>query len=317
MPGAERRASSFRGPCLRPVRAGRRALRCARRGAEAVGVGPPRTGCAGRALGSGFCQTGTMREPRFLVDADLGARYGDDRRVVLDPGAAHHAGAVLRLKAGASLRVFDGRGGEYRATLVGAHRREVYVELIEPVAALAESSLAITLALGVSRGDRMDLAVQKSVELGVARLVPLWTARSVVRPDRRKADDRVARWRRIAESACEQCGRSRVPSLESPRRLEDWLDERPCEGVSIRLAGDGGRAFAALARPASTMTLLVGPEGGLGPGEAQRADASGFVPARLGPRTMRTETAAIAAVTAAQLLWGDLGPIGESPARAQ
>ena len=258
-----------------------------------------------------------MREPRFLVDADLGARYAGDRRVVLDPGVAHHAGAVLRLKAGASLRVFDGRGAEYRATLVGARRRQVHVELVEPVAALAESPLAITLALGVSRGDRMDLTVQKSVELGVARLVPLWTARSVVRPDPRKAEDRLARWRRIAEGACEQCGRSRVPVLESPRPLDDWLAGRSCEGASIRLAGDGGRAFAALAPPVSPVTLLVGPEGGLGPGEAERADACGFIPARLGPRTMRTETAAIAGVAAAQLLWGDLGPLGERPARAR
>ena len=258
-----------------------------------------------------------MREPRFLVDSDLRGRYAADRRVVLDTGAAHHAGAVLRLKAGATLRVFDGRGGEYRAKVVGARRREVLVELVESVSALPESPLAITLALGVSRGDRMDLAVQKSVELGVARIVPLWTARSVARPDPGKVGDRLGRWRRIAEGACEQCGRSTVPVLESPRPLVDWLEGRPRGGVSIRLAGDGGRAFASLARAASPVTLLVGPEGGLEPREAERADAGGFLPGQLGPRIMRTETAAIAAVAAAQLLWGDLGASAEAPSRVR
>ena len=230
--------------------------------------------------------------------------------MVLDTGAARHAGAVLRLKPGASLRIFDGRGGEYRAKLVGSGRRQVHVELVEPVSALPESPLEITLALGVSRGDRMDLAVQKSVELGVARIVPLWTARSVVRPEPRKAEDRLARWRRIAEGACEQCGRSTVPVLESPCAFDEWLEGRPREGISIRLAVAGGRALSARARPGSPVTLLIGPEGGLDPDEARRADAHGFVAARLGPRTMRTETAVIAAIAAVQLLWGDLGQVG-------
>ena len=248
-----------------------------------------------------------MREPRFLVDADLVRLFSGDRRVVLGPDAARHAAAVLRLKAGAPLRVFDGRGGEYRAKLVAARRGEVQVELVEPLPGLAEPRLPIVLALGVSRGDRMDLAVQKSVELGVARIVPLWTVRGVVRPEPRKAGDRLARWRRIAEGACEQCGRSAVPAFESPRSLEEWLDRRPREGTAIRLAGRGGRDFASLPAPEPPITLLVGPEGGLDPREAERADGNGFVAARLGPRVMRTETATIAAVAAAQLLWGDLG----------
>ena len=255
-----------------------------------------------------------MREPRFLVDGDLDGRFAGDRRVVLGPGAARHATAVLRMRSGAALCVFDGRGAEYRARLVAARRGEVDVELVEPVAALPESPLAITLALGVSRGDRMDLAVQKSVELGVARIVPLWTARSVVRPNPRKAEDRLVRWRRISEAACEQCGRGTVPVFEAPLTLEDWLDGRTRDGDSIRLAGESGRAFASLPASSPPLTLLVGPEGGLDPEEAKRADESGFTAVRLGPRIMRAETAVIAAITAAQLLWGDLGPKGECSA---
>ena len=248
-----------------------------------------------------------MREPRFLVDADLARVFSGDRRLVFGPDAARHAAAVLRLKAGAPLRVFDGGGREYRGKLVAARRGDVQVELVEPLCGLSESPLPIVLALGVSRGDRMDLAVQKSVELGVSRIVPLWTVRGVVRPESRKAGDRLARWRRIAEGSCEQCGRSRVPAFEPPRSLEEWLDRRPREGTAIRLAGESARPFASLSAPEPPITLLVGPEGGLDPREAERADRSGFVPARLGPRVMRTETAAIVAVSAAQLLWGDLG----------
>ncbi len=256
-----------------------------------------------------------MREPRFLVDADLGRIFSGGRRVVLGPNAARHAAAVLRLKAGAALRVFDGRGGEYRARLAAAGRGEVQVELIEPLRGLAEPLLPIVLALGVSRGDRMELAVQKSVELGVARIVPLWTVRGVVRPGRGKTGsknggktgERLSRWRRIVEGACEQCGRSTVPALEPPRSLAEWLERRPREGTAVRLASESGRGFASLPSPEPPLTLLVGPEGGLDPREAERADGSGFVAARLGPRVMRTETATIAAVAAAQLLWGDLG----------
>ena len=257
-----------------------------------------------------------MRVPRFLVDADLARSFAGDRRIVLGPDAARHASAVLRLKPGAALRVFDGRGREFRARLLEARRGAVRIELVEPQPACAESSLPIVLALGVSRGDRMDLAVQKSVELGVSRIVPLWTVRAVVRPDRRRDADRVARWRRIATGACEQCGRSTLPVFESPVPLDEWLDRRPREGSAIRLAGASGRAFATLPRPAAPVTLLVGPEGGLDPGEAERAGASGFVAARLGPRIMRAETAAITAVAAAQLLWGDLGDSGGADGRA-
>ncbi|MCY4450824.1 MAG: 16S rRNA (uracil(1498)-N(3))-methyltransferase [Immundisolibacterales bacterium] len=250
-----------------------------------------------------------MREPRFLVDADLAGHHSGARRVILDPGAARHAAGVLRLKAGTSIRLFDGRGAEYRAKLVSARRGEVQVELTEPVPALPEPPLAIILALGVSRGERMEFAVQKSVELGVARIVPLWTARGVVRLAPGKAEARLLRWRRIAQSACEQCGRSSVPVLEAPRTLDDWLAERPRAGSAIRLAGVGGRALACLPDPEPPVTILVGPEGGLDPTESQRVDANGFVAARLGPRTMRTETAAITGVAAVQLLWGDLGAV--------
>ena len=253
-----------------------------------------------------------MRVPRFLVDADLARHFAGDRRVDLGPEAVRHAVTVLRLKPGAALRVFDGRGGEFLARVLEARRGGARIELVEPHPALVESPFPIVLALGVSRRDRMDLAVQKSVELGVSRIVPLWTARSVVRPHPRKDEDRLARWRRIAAGACEQCGRSRVPLVEPPRPLGEWLDRRPRAGAAIRLASESGHSFSSLPSPEPPVTILVGPEGGLDPGEAERAAASGFVAVRLGPRTMRTETAVIAAVAAAQLRWGDLGHGGGS-----
>lgn len=248
-----------------------------------------------------------MREPRFFIDDDLGGRFSGGRRIVLGRGPARHAASVLRLKAGARIRVFDGRGAEYRARLASVDRGGAHVELVEPVPGLADPTLPVILALGISRGDRMDLAVRKSVELGVARIVPLWTARGVVRAAPRKSEERLARWRRIAEGACEQCGRSTVPALEPPRTLEDWLNHRLREGASIRLSsGEDGRAFASIPSPEPPVTLLVGPEGGFEPREAAWAAEAGFLAARLGPRTMRTETAAAVAVAAAQLLWGDL-----------
>ena len=249
-----------------------------------------------------------MREPRFFVDDDLAGRFSGGGRIVLGRGTSRHAAVVLRLKAGARIRVFDGRGGEYRARLAAVGRGAAHVELIEPVPGLADPFLPIILALGVSRGERMDLAVQKSVELGIARIVPLWTARGFVRAAPGKSEERLARWRRIVEGACEQCGRSTVPALEPPRTFEDWLNHRPREGTAIRLSSGGdGRALASISPPEPPVTLLVGPEGGFEPREAARADEAGFMAARLGPRTMRTETAAITAVAAAQLLWGDLG----------
>lgn len=254
-----------------------------------------------------------MREPRFLVRDDLARRFSGDRRVALGPDAARHAATVLRLRAGAPLRVFDGGGAEYRAKLVAAGGGHAEAELLERLPEDAgAAALPIILALGVARGQRMDLSIQKSVELGVARIAPLWTARGVVQPDRRgSGEERVRRWLRIAEGACEQCGRRTVPAIDPPRTLDEWLDERARrpegEGAAIRLDPEAGPGFASLPPPRPPLTLLVGPEGGLDPHEAARADAAGFAAARLGPRTLRAETAAIAAVAAAQLLWGDLG----------
>ena len=248
-----------------------------------------------------------MREPRFFVDVALDRIFAGGRQIALGPETARHAISVLRLRAGDSLLVFDGRGNEFRGRVSAAQRNDMRVDLVEPVPVLAEPSTAITLVLGVSRGPRMDVSIQKSVELGVARIVPVWTARSQVRLEGRRALARHAHWKRVAASACEQCGRSAVPPIDPPLPITDWLHRGPASGTAIRLAGDAEVGMASITPATPHVTLLIGPEGGLDRAEAGRAGECGYIAVRLGPRVMRTETAAIAAVTAAQILWGDLG----------
>jgi len=245
-----------------------------------------------------------MRVPRLHVDEPVTA--GAELR--LPEGAARHLRAVLRLRPGAALVVFDGRGASYQAQLLAAARGEVRVRVGEPLAEDVEAPLAVTLALGISRGERMDLAIQKAVELGVAAIQPLLTERSVVRLDGARAARRRAHWQGVAVSACEQCGRNRVPPLAPIAPLGDWL-AAPA-GPGLRLMPDPRARTGLDALPGAgnaPLTLLVGPEGGLAPAERGLAAERGFTAVRLGPRVLRTETAVIAALAAVMTLWGDLG----------
>lgn len=202
------------------------------------------------------------------------------------------------------MQLFDGSGREYLGTLVEVGKKHVSVDLHEQFAGLAESSLKIHLGQGLSRGERMDWAIQKATELGVAEITPIVSERCEVRLKEERADKRLAHWRQIAISACEQCGRSVIPTVNPPVTLHDWL----------RLEADLKLVLHPVALPLSThaqpasLAFLIGPEGGLSDGEVEQARSAGFQPARLGPRVLRTETAPVVALSIAQQLWGDFQP---------
>lgn len=222
------------------------------------------------------------------------------------PGdAAHHVAQVLRMRAGEPLILFNGEGGEYAAVIEAVQRRavRVRVDAFDPVD--RESRLSLTLAQCVSKGDRMDYTIQKAVELGVAAIVPLLSARSVVKLDGERWEKKLDHWRGVIVSACEQSGRTRVPMLAPVQKLESWLPSSG-EGLRLVLAPNAGVSLKTLP-PAAAITLLVGPEGGLSDDEIALASRAGYTGVRLGPRVLRTETAGVAALAAAQALWGDLG----------
>lgn len=253
----------------------------------------------------------------LVMDSPISIKSGARFHVIEAPGpgaelplpsvAAHHAARVLRLSPGDPVVVFDGTGGEYEAVITRIGRGEVLVRTGRFRADGPESPLRVTLAQGVSAGDRMDFTVRKSVELGVDRIVPVITGRSVVRLGGERADRRRAHWQGVAVSACEQSGRNRVPPVEEPVAFETWLAGLDPSGRETRLAlaTQGTRRLAELPAPAMGVLLLAGPEGGFSGPEMHLAQSRGFEPIRLGPRILRTETAGLAALAALQTLWGD------------
>jgi len=243
-----------------------------------------------------------MRLTRVYVDAVL----EPGARLTLTGGAAGHLTRVLRLRPKAALKLFNGRGGEYAASIERVQRSEVQVAIgaHEPIE--RESPFPLTLAQGVSRGERMDLVVQKATELGVARLVPLLTERSIVRLDEEQSDRKSSHWRAIAIAACEQCGRNRLPEVALPAQLREFLRQPSGEGVRLLLSPSATRRIEDVSRPAGGATVLIGPEGGLSDAEQEDALTAGFTAVNLGPRVLRTETAAIASLTLLQREFGDL-----------
>ncbi len=217
---------------------------------------------------------------------------------------AHHVIHVLRLQAGAPLTLFDGRGSEYPALIKRIDKSGLTLTVNSPCEISRESPLKVVLAQGVSSGERMDYTVQKCVELGVTAIQPLITQRSVVRLNGERAEKRVAHWQAIAASACEQCGRNLLPQVLPVQPLMKWLG-LPMNGARYLLSPRSNTGLRDLARPQSALTLLIGPEGGWNAEETAAAHLAGFMPLTLGPRVLRTETAAPAALAAMQALWGD------------
>jgi 16S rRNA (uracil1498-N3)-methyltransferase len=244
-----------------------------------------------------------MRVSRVHVPGPLIA--GEE--IVLPQQAGEHLTRVLRLGAGASFTVFDGRGGEYAAELGERSGKQVRARLLRHDPVERESPLGITLIQGVARGERMDLIVQKATELGVTRIVPVIAERSVVKIDDRQRARKLEHWQSIAISACEQCGRNRIPVVSEPLALDEALASLPSGATRCLLAADGAVPLASVPRDGDGIVVLIGPEGGLADNERRLARARDFVAYRLGPRVLRTETAGLTALATLQATLGDLG----------
>lgn len=239
-----------------------------------------------------------MRISRVYLDQPLSA----ESTVTVAGDAAHYLINVLRLKTGTSCKVFNSRDGEFSAEISGQNKLQLVLSLGAPVPVVGNPEFRIDLGLGLSRGERMDYAVQKSVELGVWQITPLLTEHCEVKLSGDRIASRVQHWQRIAINACEQCGRTEVPRIKVPQALGDWLKERS-DGMVF---DPSGGAVTGAAAPAQPLSLLIGPEGGLSEEELRLAVEQGLTKVRLGPRILRTETAPVAALSVLQYLYGDL-----------
>ena len=238
---------------------------------------------------------------RFYTEQSL----SPGQRLILEETSSHHLLRVLRLKAGESLLLFNGNGKEYRAILEEADKKQATVLVQDSWQPDRESKLHITLGQGVSRGERMDFVLQKSVELGVGSITPLWTKRSQVQLSGKRLEKRLNHWRGVIRSACEQSGRVYLAKLNGATKLPDWYSVSRKQSLQLVLDPSASLQLSDLT-PARDIRILIGPEGGLQSDEISMAEASGFKRIRLGPRILRTETAALATVAAIQALWGDL-----------
>ena len=218
---------------------------------------------------------------------------------------AHHIANVLRIRSGAPVSVFDGKGCEHRAIVKTIKRSEIILEIAEAIEARQESSLDITLLQGIARNDRMDFILQKAVELGVKTIQPLWMQRSQARLKGNRLEKRCKHWQGVISSACEQCGRATLPQLGTVMNYSDWMTSKHGRGLHFLLQPDSDTGLGALQPPAGEIHVLAGPEGGLNADEQLLAKSAGFLGIRLGPRILRTETAALAALAGMQTLWGD------------
>jgi 16S rRNA (uracil1498-N3)-methyltransferase len=242
-----------------------------------------------------------MRIPRIYTEQSL----SPGSQVTLESAPSRHLIQVLRMRADMELTLFNGDGHDYPARLLRTPKQGV-VALVEAISDEEPSGrLDIHLGIGVSKGERMDYALQKSVELGVTGITPLFTERSVVHLKGERLGKRLDHWRRIVISACEQSGRKRLPLLHSASSLQDWL-ATSSDDLSLLLDHRAAATLPQLPEPSrGSIRLLVGPEGGLSSEERRLAVERGFQSLRLGPRIMRTETTPLAAIAAMQALWGD------------
>ncbi len=222
----------------------------------------------------------------------------------------HYLLHVLRVEAGQPLRLFDGSGAEHHAVVCSVSRKKLSVDVLGAVDAdllVPESSLGTTLAIGVSKGERMDWVVQKATELGISRIQPLQTRRVDVKLSPERWNKKLSHWQEVAISACEQCGRRVIPVIEPPLGLQSWLESDNSPFRTVLRAGYSPLVEVLNKQtPAAEASVLVGPEGGLAPDEFDCALQQGYTAASLGPRILRTETAPIVALSLLQAVWGDL-----------
>lgn len=226
--------------------------------------------------------------------------------LTLSEDAAGHIGRVLRMQPGQEVLLFDGSGAEFPAVITESGKKQVVVELSERVENSIESPLDLHLGQVISRGDKMEFTIQKSVELGVNTITPLISERCGVKLDPKRFEKKLQQWQKIAISACEQCGRNVVPEIRPIMSLEDWCAEQS-DALKLNLHPRAKYSINTLPQPVSKVRLLIGPEGGLSSEEIKMTRDHQFEEMLLGPRVLRTETAALTAITALQVRFGDLG----------
>jgi 16S rRNA (uracil1498-N3)-methyltransferase len=241
-----------------------------------------------------------MRIPRCHTTQSL----SQGAQVTLEEEPAHHLHHVLRLRPGDDVLLFDNSGNEYSATLELVSKQGVTALVGEKTRYEDKARLKIHLMLGLSRGERMDLALQKATELGVTRITPTLTRRCVVKLNDKKRASRMAHWRRVVINACEQSGRCRLPQLDEPLEIDHAIMQHNSQ-LALLLDPGSEQCLFQIPPPESSVSILIGPEGGLTSQERSQAYRQGFLGLRLGPRILRTETAPLAAIAAIQTLWGD------------
>lgn len=240
-----------------------------------------------------------MSSPRFYSARLLAAHTACE----LDDKTSGHIARVLRMQVGDGLTLFDGSGGEYVAKILEIRKKTVVVQVEEQLPHECESPLSVHLGIGMSRGDRMDFVIQKATELGVNEITPLVTERCGLKLKGDRQDKKVQHWQGVAVSACEQCGRNRVPKVHDPMDLDSWLT---LTDAQLKLVLHHRASALPCGEKPTSLALLVGPEGGLSAAEIGRAQAADYTALTLGPRVLRTETAPLAALAIVQSVWGDM-----------
>ncbi|MCB5188564.1 16S rRNA (uracil(1498)-N(3))-methyltransferase [Methylobacillus caricis] len=244
-----------------------------------------------------------MSTPRFYCPHPL----SPGAHIDLPGNAAVHASRALRMQAGDQAILFNGDGHNYLSEFTSMSKNSVHATILSAAPAETESPLNITLAQAISSGDRMDFTIQKAVEMGVRAIQPIASRRSVIKLSGERAEKRREHWQNVVISACEQSGRATVPLVAMPISLAEWLSQKPDAGTFITLAPGSERVLTDLAPPAGDICFLIGAEGGFTDEEIELAANHGFTTVRMGKRILRTETAALAALAAMQILWGDFG----------
>ncbi len=242
-----------------------------------------------------------MRLSRIYFSGPLNS--GDD--ITLTDTLFNYVVRVLRLKPGTALILFNGNGGEFKATLTEVNKKNALVTLGKHHDKECESPLRIILGQCISRGEKMDYTIQKAVELGVSEIVPLFSERCGVKLNQERLDKRLKHWQGVIISACEQSGRNHIPLLHEAITLSDWQQQLNAS-IKLVLAPSANNSLTTLQKPEQDAALLIGPEGGLSDAEINSSIEHGFVGIRLGPRILRTETAGLAALSIIQQQWGDL-----------
>lgn len=240
-----------------------------------------------------------MRIPRIYHPQRL-----EQADITLTPEASAHVTRVLRLREGASLILFDGQGNAVTATLLSQQGKQARVRVIAPLNEVTESPLTTHLGIAMIKGDRMSYALQKAVELGVTAITPLATEHSVIQLDADRKANKHEHWFGILQNACEQCQRSRIPDLHPATSLQEWVTQQHSD-IKLFFDVNAQKTLPDLMSAPRSVSLIIGPEGGLSESECRFATDHNFVGIRLGPRVLRAETAVVAALTTMQLSWGD------------